>query len=152
MTKYNIKEIKEKKAAYRTMVNPKLMDELKEKILDIIVMQKKYKDPDYSAKKLAFDLNTNTRYLSAVFNVRFQMNYKSFVNKFRIEEAMGILIDKRYQDLNIEEVSEMVGFSTRQSFYSAFYKVNGITPVDFKKHHIIYADEKKGETNKKQAK
>ena len=63
-----------------------------------------------------------------------------------------VYIDKRYQDLNIEEVSEMVGFSTRQSFYSAFYKVNGITPVDFKKHHIIYADEKKGETNNKQAK
>ena len=34
MTKYNIKEIKEKKAAYKTMVNPKLMDELKEKIAE----------------------------------------------------------------------------------------------------------------------
>lgn len=35
---------------------PKLMDEMKEKILNIIVMQKKYKDKDYSAKKLAEDL------------------------------------------------------------------------------------------------
>ena len=42
MAKYNITEPKEKEAVYRTLVNPKLMDELKEKILALIVMQKKY--------------------------------------------------------------------------------------------------------------
>ena len=47
MAKYNITEKKEKEAAYRTLVNPQLMDEMKEKILEIIVMKKKYKDKDY---------------------------------------------------------------------------------------------------------
>lgn len=77
MTKYNITEKKEKAAAYRSLVSPKLMDELKEKILDIILIQKKYKDKDYSARRLAEDLGTNTRYISAVVNVRFHMNYTS---------------------------------------------------------------------------
>ena len=84
MAKYNITEKKAKEAVYRSLVSPKLMDEMKEKILNIIVMEKKYKDKDYSAKKLAEDLGTNTRYISAVVNVRFHMNYTSFVNKFRI--------------------------------------------------------------------
>lgn len=132
MAKYNIREKKEKVAAYRNLVSPKLMDELKEKILDIILIQKKYKDKDYSAKKLAEDLGTNTRYISAVVNVRFHMNYTSFVNKYRIEEAMTLLTDKRYQDLNMEEISDMVGFSNRQSFYAAFYRINGITPREYK--------------------
>ena len=44
MAKYNITERKEKEAAYRTLVSPKLMDELKEKILEIILIQKKYKE------------------------------------------------------------------------------------------------------------
>lgn len=132
MAKYNITDKKEKNISYRTMVNPKLMDEMKDKIFDIIVMQKKYKDPEYSAKRLAFDLNTNNRYVSAVFNVKFHMNYSSFVNKFRIEEAMTLLKDKRYEKLNIEDISGMVGFSNRQSFYAAFYKMNGITPCDYK--------------------
>ena len=92
MTKYNITEKKVKEATYRTLVNPALMDELKSKILDIIVMQKKYKDKDYSAKKLAEDLGTNTRYISAVVNVQFHTNYTSFVNKFRIEEAMTLMV------------------------------------------------------------
>ncbi len=136
MAKYNITEKKEKEAAYRSLVSPKMMDEMQEKIMNIIVMQKKYRDKDYSAKKLAEDLGTNTRYISAVVNVRFHMNYTSFVNKYRIDEAMTILVDKRYQDLRMEEVSDMVGFANRQSFYASFFRVMGMTPRDYRLEHL----------------
>ena len=136
MAKYNITEKKEKEAAYRSLVSPRLMDELKEKILKIILFDKKYKDKDYSAKRLAEDLGTNTRYISAVVNVKFHMNYTSFVNKYRIEEAMTLLVDRRYQDLNMEDISDMVGFANRQSFYASFFKLNGITPRDYKIRHL----------------
>ena len=109
MTKYNITEKKVKEATYRTLVNPVLMDELKSKILDIIVMQKKYKDKDYSAKKLAEDLGTNTRYISAVVNVQFHTNYTSFVNK---------------------------GFANRQSFYASFFKFMNMTPREYRLQHF----------------
>lgn len=142
MAKYNITEKKEKEAAYRDLVSPQLMDEMKEKILNIIVLQKKYKDKDYSAKKLAEDLGTNTRYISAVMNVRFHMNYSSFINKFRIEEAMAILVDKRYLDLKMEDVSDMVGFSNRQSFYASFYKIMRMTPRAYRMQHITQHPEK----------
>jgi AraC-like DNA-binding protein len=142
MAKYNITEKKEKEAVYRSLVSPKLMDEMKDRILEIIVMQKKYKDKDYSAKKLADDLGTNTRYISAVVNVRFHMNYTSFVNKFRIEEAMAILVDRRYQNLRIEEVSDMVGFSNRQSFYASFYKLMKMTPRDYRIQHSNFVTER----------
>ena len=138
MAKYNITERKEKEAIYRSMISPQLMDEMKEKILNIIVMQKRYKDKNYSAKKLAEDLKTNTRYISAVVNVRFHMNYTSFVNKFRIEEAMAILVDKRYMNLNMEEVSDMVGFSNRQSFYASFYKLMKMTVLFFFEKDFFY--------------
>jgi len=121
MTKYNITEAREREAAYRSLINPKLMDELKQKILE-----------NYSAKNLAEDLGTNTRYISAVVNVRFHMNYTSFVNKYRIEEAMGILTDRRYTHMKMEDISQMVGFANRQSFYAAFFKINGCTPREYK--------------------
>ncbi len=148
MAKYNITEKKEKEAAYRTLVSPKLMDELKEKIIDIILVQKKFKDKEYSAKRLAEELGTNTRYISAVVNVRFHMNYTSFVNKFRVEEAMALLTDKRFIDLNMEEISDMVGFSNRQSFYASFFKFNGITPREYKMKHFAQHPASK-ETRKK---
>jgi AraC-like DNA-binding protein len=136
MAKYNITEKREKEAAYRSLVSPKLMDEMQEKIMNIVVMQKKYRDKDYSAKRLAEDLGTNTRYISAVVNVRFHMNYTSFVNKYRIEEAMTLLVDKRYQDLRMEEISDMVGFANRQSFYASFFKIMGITPREYRISHL----------------
>jgi len=104
--------------------------------MNIIVMQKKYRDKDYSAKKLAADIGTNTRYISAVVNVRFHMNYSSFVNKYRIEEAMSILVDKRYQDLDMEDVGFMVGFANRQAFYGSFYRFVGITPRQYRMEHL----------------
>ena len=136
MVKYNITTKSEKEAAYRSLVSPGLMDELEEKINNIIIIQKKFKDKNYSAKQLAEDLNTNTRYISAVVNVRFHVNYTSYVNKFRIQEAMSLLVDRRYQDLNMEDISDMVGFSTRQSFYASFYKINGITPREYRMKHF----------------
>jgi len=132
MAKYNITEHKEKEAVYRSLVNPHMMDDLEKKILDVILVQKKYRDKDYTAKKLAAEIGTNTRYVSAVVNVRLHTNYTSFVNKCRIDEAMSILTDRRYQELKMEDVSDMVGFSNRQSFYAAFYKFTGTTPRDYK--------------------
>ena len=102
MAKYNITQKKEKEAAYRSLVSPRLMDELKEKILDIILIQKKYKDKDYSAKKLAEDLGTNTRYISAVVNVRFHMNYTSFVNTPREYKIRHLAQHPSLKDLKRE--------------------------------------------------
>lgn len=148
MTKYNITERKEKEAVYRSLVSPKLMDDLKGKILDIILIQKRYKDKDYSAKQLAEDLHTNTRYISAVVNVKFHMNYTSFVNKYRIEEAMALLVDRRYRDLKMEDISDMVGFANRQSFYASFYKLNKMTPREYKLKHLSSVETKRKSVKK----
>ena len=155
MAKYNIREVSEKKAAYRTLVSPTRMDEMQADILRIIVMQKKYRDKDFSAAKLAVEIGADPREVSAVVNTRFHMNYTSFVNKFRIDEAMTLLVDKRYRDLNMEDISDMVGFANRQSFYASFFKINGITPREYKlRHYQQHPDElkqpqKRGRKSKK---
>ena len=136
MAKYNIHEIKEKKADYRSLVSPRMMDEMQEQIMNIIVMQKKYREKDYSAQKLADEIGTNTRYLSAVVNTRFHMNYAQFVNKHRIDEAMSLIVDKRYQDQNVAEIGDMVGFANRQSFYASFFRFTGITPRQYREDNL----------------
>lgn len=101
-------------------------------ILRIIVMQKKYRDKDYSAAKLAAEIGAAPHEVSAVVNTRFHMNYTSFVNRYRIDEARFILVDPRFLNLGMQEVSDMVGFANRQSFYGAFYKFVGVTPCDYR--------------------
>lgn len=120
-------------AKYRNLIRPELADELYDKVLDIIVIQKKYRLTDYSAKDLAKELKTNTRYLSAVINSRFGMNYSCLLNEYRIKDAKHLLTDKRYKDKTVEEISAMVGFANRQSFYAFFYKKMGMTPRTYRK-------------------
>ena len=136
MPKYNITEKKEKDATYRMLLRPELVDELYEKIVQKLVVEKKYLDPTYSAKQLANDLQTNTRYVSAVINLRFQQNYSCLVNEYRIREALYLLIDHRHLDKTIEEIATDVGFANRQSFYAAFYKIKGITPKEYRKQQL----------------
>ena len=82
---YNLREKREKDAAYRSMIRAELADELYQKIVDIVIVKKKYKDPNFSSRDLAKMLKTNTRYLSAVVNSRFNMNFSCLVNEYRIK-------------------------------------------------------------------
>ena len=145
MAKYQIRELKVMEAGYRSLVSPRMMDQMQEQIMNIIVFQKKYRDKDYSAKKLAEEIGTNTakklaeeigtntRYISAVVNTRFHMNYTQFVNSYRISEAMTLLVDKRYQNQNVAEIGDMVGFANRQSFYASFFRFRGVTPRQYRR-------------------
>ncbi|MGM9704517.1 MAG: helix-turn-helix domain-containing protein [Prevotella sp.] len=126
-----------KEPSYLNLISPSQADELYERILRILVVGKKYRDKHYSAKQLSADLNTNTRYVSVVFNVRFHMNYTSLINKLRVDEAMSLLADKRYSKLKMQDISDMVGFTNRQSFYSAFCKFKGMTPLNYRKTYSL---------------
>lgn len=135
-TPYNIKEKKDKNATYRSLIRAELADELYDKILNIIVIEKKYRDKDFSAKELATLLSTNTRYISAVINSRFNTNFSCLINEYRAKEAMHKMSDKRFGDMTIEEIGLSVGFSNRQSFYASFYRIMGETPNNYRKRHL----------------
>ncbi|MBR3884686.1 MAG: AraC family transcriptional regulator [Bacteroidaceae bacterium] len=134
-TPYNIREKKEKNATYRSLIRAELADEIFENILNMIVIQKRYRDKDFSAKELANELQTNTRYISAVVNSRFNTNFSCLLNEYRIKEAMHLLSDKRYTDMTIEEIGLAVGFANRQSFYASFYRIMNETPNSYRKKH-----------------
>lgn len=140
---YNLREKKIKDAAYRNMIRADLADELYQKIVDIVIVKKKYKDPNFSSKDLAKLLKTNTRYLSAVVNSRFGMNYSCLLNEYRVKDALRMMADKKNADKNIEEISANVGFANRQSFYAAFYRIVGETPNGYRKKVLSAKQQKK---------
>ena len=134
---YNIREKQEKNAAYRSLIRAELADELYDRILNIIIIEKRYRNKDFSAKELAVELGTNTRYISAVINSRFNTNFSCLINEYRIKEAQHKLTDKRFQEMTIEEIGKQVGFANRQSFYASFYRMVGETPNNYRKKHSI---------------
>ena len=126
------KTAKAKKApVYLTKISRETFDKLKEQILHVLVVEKRIRERGFSAHQLAEMLHTNTRYVSIVLSVRYHANFAQFINKLRIEEAMALLQDQRYANLRIEEISDMVGFANRQSFYRAFCQIVGKTPRQY---------------------
>ena len=45
---------------------------------------------------------------------------------------MALLSKKDNKSLNMEDISDMVGFANRQSFYASFFRINKITPREYK--------------------
>lgn len=137
MAKYNLTEKKEKKPVYLGALSIELVDSLYEKILLKFVVEKKYRDPEYSAAKMADELGSNARYISAVVNLRYRDNFSQLINDFRIKEAMYMLADRHFKKTTAEEISKIVGFANRQCFYAAFYRRMKITPSEFRRKHRI---------------
>ena len=151
MTKYNITPRKEKKivSAYRSSVSPEMVEDIARQIITKLMIEKKYRDPKYSAKQLAIDLGVNMRHISAVINVRFQQNYSELVGKMRIQEARYMLQDSNFANMKMEDIAINVGFTTRQSFYATFYKICGITPKEYRQTYGDMPDPKPAKPKKK---
>ena len=134
--KYQITELKKCTADYHNILGDERKDELHDRIEEIIVDDKKYREKNYTASKLAAELGTNLRYISAVMTERFHTNFNGLVNKHRIEEAMMLLAGEEYRDMSITEIGEMVGFGTRQAFYASFFRFLNTTPREFRVKHL----------------
>ena len=108
MAKYNIQPKKEKMARYQTLLSEETKDRLHDDILRMLVSEQKYKDPAYNSRRLAEDLGTNSRYISAVCATRFHKNYSELVNDYRVNDAMSLLTDKRYAKMSVQYPSEFL--------------------------------------------
>lgn len=151
MAKYNITPKKEKKiiSSYRTSVSPEMVEDIATKIITKLMIEKKYRNPNYSAKQLAIDTGVNMRHISAVINMRFQQNYSELVGLMRIWEARYMLQDASFANMKMEDIAVNVGFTTRQSFYATFYKVCGITPKEYRQTYGIMPKPKPAKPKKK---
>lgn len=131
MTKYNIRPKKEKPANYRMAVSADVINGIYEQLLRKMIVEKKFRDPHYTASRFAEEIGTNTRYISAAVSLRFQQSYTEVVNGYRVREAVAVLTDRRNRGLTMAEVASMVGFANRQSFYAAFYRAFAKSPKDY---------------------
>jgi tetratricopeptide (TPR) repeat protein len=93
--------------------------------------EKIYLDENITLADVALRLKTNTSYLSRLVNDHYQVNFSSFINKFRIEEAKELIRNNRQETLSFEGISRNSGFRSRSSFNQAFKSITGMTPSQF---------------------
>lgn len=69
-------------------------------------------------------------YLFSIFKEEYQMSPKQFLMKVRMENSLGLLINK---SLTISEISNMVGYDDTITFSKAFKKIYFKSPTEYRK-------------------
>ncbi|WP_284651659.1 helix-turn-helix domain-containing protein [Flavobacterium terrisoli] len=91
-----------------------------------------YLSNDISLAQLAFQLDTNTKYLSEVINQYKEKNFNVYINELRIHYIVNKLkTDPIYLSYKVSYLAEECGFSTHSSFSAVFKNITGITPNVF---------------------
>ncbi|MFV0537509.1 MAG: helix-turn-helix domain-containing protein [Dysgonomonas sp.] len=106
------------------------------RIFSVVVGQKLYTSPGFNLEILSEHLGINRKYLSKAINSATGKNFNTYINEYRVKEAIHLLSDPGNKFLSVDDVGIRVGFSNRSSFYESFRKMTGISPSQFKKTGI----------------
>ena len=85
----------------------------------------KYYYKDLSLTEVANVCNMSDSYFSRKFKEKFNINFSTYLLNIRLEKAKELLKEK---NLNIENISEMVGFKDSSYFSKSFKQKYGIAP------------------------
>lgn len=151
LVKQNIARIEdEKNKKQKTDIQQtKKYKKLADKISFLFDEEKIFKNNKLSSSIIAKLLKTNTTYISKAINEEFEMNFNSFLNTYRINEAVRLLANKEYNKYTLQTIAEEVGFNSNSVFISNFKKQIGVTPSIFIKNIEILDSQKKNNKSTK---
>ena len=81
---------------------------------------------------VAKEIGDKSRDLSEYINKRYQINFNTWINNYKIEFIKELLSNKNYNDKSLLEISELAGFNDLSAMSKTFKKIVGINPSTFR--------------------
>ncbi len=123
-----------KKTSYSKSLLKGLNTEFLMKELDNMMKEKKlFLNEELTLKDIAEMLHISQHQLSQLLNERLNMNFNNFINSYRVEYAKTLLIEK--PDWNVITIAYESGFNSKSTFYDAFTRHAGMTPLEYRKNY-----------------
>ena len=97
----------------------------------IAYLQSNYGDPNISAQYLADKYHITPSYFSRLFHEKCGCTFPDYLVALRIERARELLLER--ENLSIQEICELVGYSNASYFTTSFKKKYGMTPGQFRR-------------------
>lgn len=94
--------------------------------------KKPYLNPQLRLKHLSDETGIGIHQISQVINESFTQNFYDFVNTYRVHEAKALLLNPEFEEFTFSAIGFEAGFNSKSAFYSAFKKVVGKTPAQYK--------------------
>ncbi len=91
-----------------------------------------YRDIECSAACVADRMGVSKSSFSRIVQACYACNYTELVNAHRIIDACAMLNDGHNASVSVDEIGLWVGFRNRQSFFTAFRKYTGTTPLQYR--------------------
>jgi AraC-like DNA-binding protein len=112
-------------------INQKELDLWKEKILQLIKVDKIYENPKLTLSDVSKCLETNPKTISNSINLGFEMNFNDFINHYRIEAVKEKLKEGAYKKSTLLGIAFDCGFNSKATFNRAFKKSTSESPKDY---------------------
>jgi len=135
-TKINLIEAEKNTLKYKNSgLTEQTVAELALALEHLMKTEKLYEESELKLETLAAKLGIAKHALSQVINQSFQVSFFEYINLKRIHEAKKLLSSKEKAQLTIIEIAYEVGYNTKNTFNSAFLRIVGMTPSEFRAQH-----------------
>ena len=104
-----------------------------EELMDLMTVDKAYRNPDLGREAVAENLGISVSYLTQLIKENTDKNLAGFVNEFRVEEVKKMLKDPSFDTFDHLSIGLEAGFKSKSAYYTTFKSLTGITPAQFKK-------------------
>jgi AraC-like DNA-binding protein len=109
--------------------------ELSARLDNLMIKEKIFLDNEINLASIAERLNISIHDASYLINEVKGDNFYNFINKFRVEEAKGLLTSDKSDKLNMLGIAFESGFNSKTTFNTSFKKIVGISPSEFSKKY-----------------
>lgn len=123
---------KQEDFTYQPQRKKKLNQDLYYKIELLVEQHKLYTNPQISLDLIAKKFSISPNYLSQLINNHSGQSFSDFINSKRIVLAKQFLVNPEFNKYTIHSIALETGFHSKSSFYSAFRKITGQTPTQFR--------------------
>jgi AraC-like DNA-binding protein len=132
--------ISSEKRYKKSALDEQMMNQYEVSLTKFMQKSKIYLEAEISLEELSDKTKIPKHHLTQLLNERFGKNFYTFINEYRIGEAMERLKNPD-TDTSILSLAFDCGFNSKSSFNNYFKKVTGLTPSAFRKEQNFQLSE-----------
>ena len=125
-------EISEKEKYAKQSIDDIMKKDYLKRIREFMDSSRPHLNENVTIKEIAADMNIPSHHLSIVINDMLNMNFYTFINEYRIKEAIKILEDPSNAEASILSIAYSSGFNSKSTFNTVFKKNTGKTPSEYR--------------------